>query len=145
MNELDGGSPPMSTDSLEEYWERRRLEEERKAQRLKARSGRGNATLPLGKARAEKAKGRPCRVCAIENRHNTSGVEAHHIVHRARITNRHPLVHHPDNILPVCHAHHQDHHSTARRIPLAALTEAEAAFLVKHGGEAWARRWYPTT
>lgn len=123
----------------EEYWERRRLEEERQA----ARRRRQNPDHPLGFARRTKAQGQPCRVCALHGRRNVYGIEAHHIVHRSRIGSQHPLVHHADNILPVCHTHHQDHHTTSRRIPWEALTPEERAFVVKHGGVGWAERWYP--
>lgn len=125
----------------EEYWERRRLEEERQAARR--RKGGTNADLPFGAARRIKATGQPCRVCALQRRRNVHAIEAHHIVHRSRIGSKHPLVHHPDNILPVCHTHHQDHHTTDRRIPWAALTPEERAFVVQQGGPAWAERWYP--
>ena len=125
----------------EAYWERRRLDEERQAARR--RKGGTNADLTIGAAKRAKAMDQPCRVCALQRRRNTYGIEAHHIVHRGRIGSKHPLVHHPDNILPVCHTHHQDHHTTARRIPWAALTPEEQAFLVEHGGAAWAERWYP--
>lgn len=123
----------------EEYWERRKLQEERDA----AKRRRENPEHPLGYAHRVKAHGQPCRVCKLLHRHNVHGIEAHHIVHRSRIGGRHPLVHHPDNIMPVCHTHHQDHHTTTRRIPWDALTEAEQAFAVEHAGPGWSERWYP--
>lgn len=126
-------------DRSEEYRERRRLEAERQA----ARRRKQNPDHPLGTARRIKAKDQPCRVCALKGRRNTYSIEAHHIVHRSRIGSGHPLANHPDNILPVCHAHHQDHHTTSRRIPWSALTDDERAFLVEHGGSGWAERWYP--
>ena len=122
----------------EEYWERRRLDEERTAARR-----RGTTEHSFPTSRRLKATGQPCRVCALQRRHNTFAIEAHHIVHRGRIGGKHPLVHHPDNILPVCHTHHQDHHTSTRRIPWDALTPEEQGFLTKHGGEVWGERWYP--
>lgn len=124
---------------LEEYWERRRLAEERKAARRKAMKG----TAPLAKSKAEKASGKSCRVCLLHGVINMQGIEAHHIVHRSRIGSRHPMVHEPDNIMPVCHRHHQDHHSTHHKIPRSALTDEERAFLLRYGGEGWTAKWYP--
>lgn len=130
---------------LEEYWERRELEERRKAERARRRKGNSTLVPTLAAAKVEKVKGHPCRVCALQGRRNERGIEAHHIVHRNRIGSSHSQVHSPDNIMPVCHQHHQDHHSTTRRIPAAALTEAERVFLEQYGGLAWSERWYPRT
>jgi len=126
------------TSKLEDYWERRELEEQRRLERLKLRMGKGKREHGLGVAKELKIRGKRCRVCG-----SRYSIEAHHVVHRSRIGSSHPLVHHPDNLMPVCHQHHQDHHSTTKRIPLAALLPAEREFLERHGGPAWSERWYP--
>ena len=133
------------TEALEDWWERRRLEEERKAAKRKARSGAGmSSSSNFVESREVKVKDQPCRVCALKGFRNFQSIEAHHIVHRGRIGGKHPRVHDQDNMMPVCHRHHQDHHNTGhRRIPMAALTESERKFLVRLGGEAWSERWYP--
>lgn len=130
----------------EEYWERRRLDEERSAARKRGAPRTEAGEKPeftFAAAKRAKVTGEPCRVCALQRRRNTYSIEGHHITHRSRIGGRHRLVHHPDNVLPVCHTHHQHHHTTTNRIPWAALTPEEQAFVVEYGGPSWAERWYP--
>lgn len=91
-------------------------------------------------ARKRKVADKTCRVCGGDYY-----IEAHHVAHKSKIGGKHPLVHHPDNVIPLCHGCHQNHHTTAhRRVPRSALTAAEIAFVIEHASESWLELWYPT-
>ena len=56
---------------------------------------------------------------------------------------KNPLLHHVDNLMPLCHVCHQNHHTTAhKRVPLEALTEPERVFLWEHASIGWHEKWY---
>lgn len=134
----------MTTPAQAEYEARRALERRRGKDRKKRAAGRDIAIPTLAAACAEKVNGQPCRLCELAGKVERD-VEAHHIVHRGRIGSRHPLVHMPANLMPLCHAHHQDHHNTAhRRVPREALLPSELQFAIDQAGNGWVDRWYPT-
>jgi 5-methylcytosine-specific restriction endonuclease McrA len=116
-------------DRLSEYNERRTLEAARKRVRRRSRYGTD--------ARARKITGKPCRVCGDPD------VEYHHIVPRSAMPGS-PDVAHVANAMPLCHMHHQAHHTTvAGRIPRRLLTPDEVEFVRTRMGVGWLDRWYP--
>lgn len=127
---------------IEEHFDRLKLAEERLKLRRKQAKGQNKGEYSYSKARKIKIDNQYCRVCTLLGYKNTYSIEAHHIVHRSRIGSQHPLVHHKDNILPVCHHHHQDHHNTIHKIPYIVLTTEERVFLNQYGGQAWSKKWY---
>lgn len=118
---------------IADYDARRALEKQRKE-----RSPWRNA---YDAGRAAKVDKLPCRVCGTR-----SGIEAHHIVPRSNFARRNPDAHHPDNLMPLCHRHHQDHHTTTRgRVPRYLLTERELQHAIERKGEPWVEKWYPVS
>lgn len=126
------------TTALDEYNDRVALGKKRRSSR--GRKGRISSTV-----RELKIDGQPCRVCGPLSAGFT--MEAHHLVPRAKFIGSgiEAPVHAPDNLIPLCSAHHQDHHTTANRIPRHLLTEAEQAFVFQHTSESWLDLWYPDT
>lgn len=136
------------TQAQAEYDARRALERQRKRTRTKRAAGRDTTLPTLAAACAEKVNGERCRVCVhvgvVElDAFPSLPVEAHHIVHRGRIGSRHPLVNAPANLMPLCHQHHQDHHTTPKRVPREALLPSELQFAIDQGGNGWVDLWYP--
>jgi hypothetical protein len=87
-------------------------------------------------------KAGPCRVCTIprENGHGFPVIEFHHIVSRG---DRGDDV--PDNIAPLCHPHHMEvtlRNPAVSALFLAALTDAEYAYMIMRGGEDYPERAY---
>lgn len=115
------------TDAQDQYDERRLLDARRRIARRRPKFGTS--------ARAHKITGKPCRVCGA------GSVEYHHIVPRSHITS--PDVAHHANAMPLCHACHQDHHTTPRRVPRRHLTPDELEFVLSRMGAGWLDRWYP--
>lgn len=115
---------------LDEYEARRALDGKRKR--------RGHQRQISADVYEAKIDGQPCRVCGSGGR-----MEAHHLVHRGRWSKGVEGLHSADNLIPLCHPCHQDHHTTTHRVPLGALTDSEAAFVLEHAGEGWASKWYP--
>ena len=121
---------------LDEYNERRRLDGQRTKDR-KRRDAIPQAVLDA------KVIGKPCRVCAATvGRRQFGESEAHHLVPRGRL--RGADLNHAENIIPLCHEHHQDHHTTAHsRVPRQVLNDDEWTFLIHHEPSAWVNTWYP--
>lgn len=91
-------------------------------------------------SRAEKITDKCCRVCGFHR-----DIEAHHLVHRAKIGSKHPAIHNANNLIPLCHGCHQHHHTTVHgRVPRRFLTDAEILFIETFASPAWLDRWYPT-
>lgn len=127
--------------ALDEYNARRALDGKRTKQR-KQRDAIPQAVLEA------KIIGKPCRVCAATvGRGDTDrmwAVEAHHLVPRGIL--RGSDLHAEDNLIPLCHPHHQDHHNTGHsRVPRALLTPAEVVFITHQQTSGWCDLWYPTT
>lgn len=122
------------TDAMDQWRARRQHERDRK----KRHTG---TTGTLGGARKRKVKGKPCRVCSTYQ-----SIEAHHLVPRSKLGRTHPKLHDDDNLLPLCHLHHQMHHTQGREYRIARhhLTAAELTFVLEHTTPAWADAWYPT-
>lgn len=124
--------------ALDEYNARRALDGKRTKQR-KQRDAIPQSVLEA------KVIGKPCRVCAATVGHGDEAsawaVEAHHLVPRGRL--RGADLNHAENIIPLCHRHHQDHHTTDDRVPRALLTEAEWTFVIHHETSNWYDQWYP--
>lgn len=117
------------TTAQAEYDARRELERTRKR-------GRTRQAIPQDVLVA-KLFGHRCRLC------DAAGVEAHHLVPRSKWRTGDAAVNDPDNVIPLCHLHHQDHHTTTKRIPRSVLTAEEATFVITHTTPAWADTWYP--
>lgn len=122
----------MST-RLDDYNERRKLEKFRKQARK--RWAEAEAVL-----RTVREKG--CARCGA-----SGPSEAHHLVPKSKWSKNEKRmdVHNVKaNLIPLCHACHQDHHTTAhKRIPRLVLSEAQIAFVIGKQGESWMDRWYP--
>ncbi len=116
-------------NALTEYQQRRELDAQRKASRKRC-------SIPSGVLDA-KVTGHACRMCPARM------VEAHHLVPRSKFATGDPTVNQVDNLIPLCHQHHQDHHTTTQRIPRSVLTELEALFVFEHTSESWIDLWYP--
>lgn len=133
------------TAAQEEYAARQLLAKKRKGRRQSI----PDAVLRL------KIHGKHCRVCfgdrafvdaaemftALEE--IPSAIEAHHLVPRSKWRTGDPTVNDPDNLIPLCHDHHQDHHTTTNRVERHNLTVAEQKFVFHHTSESWFDRWYP--
>lgn len=121
------------TDRQAEYEARRALEADRKTRR------KGRARSP-NNAAAKHARKQPCRLCLTPHRS-----EAHHIVPRSKFHREgSDVINHPHNLLPLCHACHQGHHTTTHgRIPRHLLSDDQIAFALEHTSENWLGMWYP--
>lgn len=112
-----------------------RLDDYNERRNLAAKKKRKRPSNPDVLAAFDRSR---CAICQSGH-----GVEAHHIVPRSKFGKGES----PDvvsNLLAVCHACHQDHHTTAhKRIPRLVLSEAQIAFVVAKQGESWMDRWYP--
>jgi 5-methylcytosine-specific restriction endonuclease McrA len=115
--------------ALAEYEERRQLERKRAGERKRQ-------AIPQAVLDA-KITHRCCRLCT------TGAVEAHHVVPRSKWRTGDATVNDPNNVIPLCHVHHQDHHTTTRRVPRQFLTYDEQLFAFEHTSEAWIDKWYP--
>lgn len=122
----------------EEYTKRRILEQERSKTRKQKQYG-------INAARKQKIHNQTCRVCYHHKICNTFRLEAHHMIHKSYLGSNHPLIHHPDNIIPICHSCHQNHHTTSKKIPRIVLTPQEVLFLTRNTRESWRNKWYPNT
>lgn len=112
---------------LDEYNERRKLE----ATRRKKNSSRSKDVF----RRLDRSR---CSICLA-----THNIEAHHIVPRSKFAKGEPCDV-DENLLAVCHACHQDHHTTAhKRIPRLVLSPAQVEFITQKQGVAWMDKWYP--
>ena len=118
----------MTDHRLAEYEARRRLERRRRSE---PRS-RPSKTL------RDSIRQHACRVCGTQHQ-----IEVHHIVPRSKFGKRDHSVHSRENLMPLCHRHHQDHHTTPNRVPRHLLSAAEYEFAVSHTSPAWVDRWYP--
>lgn len=120
------------TTAQSEWDARRRIERERKAARKRQ-------SIPPEVLEA-KIHGKPCRYPMCP-----SLPQAHHLVPRDDFRTGDPTVNDPRNLAPICHAHHQDHHTlgTAARIPRSLLEEDELEFIFMHSSEHWIDQWYP--
>lgn len=88
----------------------------------------------------DKVLGQLCRMCG------SGRVELHHLLPRSKFGKRRKHVRdHPDNCIPLCHACHQDHHTTTKRVPRVMLTADELMFLEQHIHPGWVDLWYPMT
>lgn len=127
-------------DSIAEYELRREVERQRKASRRR-RSGFSRD------ARLMKIEGKPCRVCAADGVIGAAlgwAVEYHHIVPRALFAKGDGDVEQAANAMPLCHAHHQDHHTNPdRRVSRSVLQDDEISFARARMGSGWLDRWYP--
>lgn len=123
------------TDAMDAWRARRQHERDRRRRTI---TGPGNLTG----ARNRKVRGQPCRICGTHQ-----SIEAHHILPRSYLGRTHPHLHHDDNLMPLCHLHHQHHHTGGRaaRIPRHHLTPAELAFATQHARPGWLDTWYPPT
>lgn len=86
-----------------------------------------------------KVQGRQCRKCR-----SRYAVQGHHLIPRGRMR-KSPAVDNAANIIPLCHACHQDHHTLGRsgRVSWSVLKPVEQAFVLEHESEHWASLWYP--
>lgn len=130
----------MTTRAQAEYDARRALERQRRKERAKR-------PVPSGIARSVRSQ--HCRVCGHPR------TEVHHIVPRSHF--RHPQraggvfsdgptdPHVPENLMPLCHQHHQDHHTQGkdRRVPRHRLRPEEIEFVIMAKGHYWLDYWYP--
>lgn len=125
------------TTALDEFNARRAID----TKRTKDRKRRTSIPVDVLKA---KIIGHPCRVCAATvGRQEYGAAEAHHLVPRGRL--RGPDLHTDENLIPLCHTHHQQHHTTTDRVPRALLTPGEVDFLFDHETPGWIDTWYPDT
>lgn len=121
---------------LDEYNDRRRLDHSRS----KSKGRRDPVVHSLyAAARAEKIDGKCCRVCGRRD-----NIEAHHIVPRSKFGQRDTTVHSVDNLMALCHDHHQAHHTTTMRVSGHLLTAPEWDFLTSREHAGWVDLWYPT-
>lgn len=122
----------MTTTAQQEHAERRRLDAERKAARKRQ-------SIPPAVLEA-KIHGKPCRYPNC-----WSLPQAHHLVPRDDFRTGDPTVNDERNLAPICHTHHQDHHTlgTSGRIPRSLLQEDELEFIFEHSSESWMDAWYP--
>lgn len=123
-------------ERLDAYEERRRLDATRKLRR-----GRRDPAVQAGHRAARQAKvaGLPCRQCGA-----MFEIEGHHIVPRSKFGARDKSVHDENNLIPLCHLCHQNHHTTAdKRIPRHLLAFDELTFAIAKGGQRWFNMWYP--
>lgn len=73
-------------------------------------------------------------------------IEVHHIVPRSHFTGRRDApTNNPANLMPLCHEHHQNHHTLGRehRIPRHLLSDEQRHFVLAHKSQAWMDAWYP--
>lgn len=123
------------TRAQDEYSARQQLQADRIANRKRTK----REGIPEAVMRA-KVYGHECRVCVITIGPPTGArIEGHHVIPRGDLRNPH----HADNIVPICHVHHQDHHTTTNRIPRSVLTPAERRHLEAFATPGWADLWYP--
>lgn len=124
--------------ALDEYNARRALDTKRTKERKQPNR------IPQDVLDA-KVIGKPCRVCAATfGRRQVGDSQAHHLVPRGIL--RGADLNAEDNIVPLCHEHHQDHHTTTHgRVPRALLTPAEVVFITHQQTSGWCDLWYPTT
>jgi 5-methylcytosine-specific restriction endonuclease McrA len=112
--------------ALDEYNERRRLEQQR------TRSRKKRPVTPKA------VRALPCAVCG------GGPTQVHHIVPRSSFgaAAKHRQ-NEEANLMPLCETCHVDHHTTARRVPRWALSPAAVEFVRQMKGEGWLDRWYP--
>lgn len=120
------------SDALDEFEARRKLEAQRKA------ATKNKQAKAYTAAKRLKVHGHNCRIC-----HSREQIEAHHLVPRASFGQRDESLHNPNNIIPLCHQCHQDHHTTTLRVPRSVLTDAEEEFLLMRVTLSWLSLWYP--
>ena len=118
-------------DRLDEYHRRRKHPDEKRVKQARRLAEAKTATRTL------KISRRSCRMCT------NSSVEWHHIVPRGKFAKYDPSMHHPDNAMPLCHYHHQAHHTTMNRVPRNQLTSKEETFAIAKMGKGWFDKWYP--
>lgn len=115
---------------LEEYQARKLLEQ--------ARTKTRRTRTPIPKHITIHLHNQPCANC------QSQPIEIHHLIPRSNFHPSNPTTHHPDNLLPLCHPCHQNHHTTAhRRIPRHILTQQHINFILQHKPQTWLDKWYP--
>jgi len=120
------------TDKQDEYEARRLLEKKRK------RKAKAQHKPVYNAARQTKIWGKACRLCGTY-----AQIEAHHIVPRSRFGMRDASQHTIDNLMPLCHTCHQNHHTTTNRVPRSELWPDEVAFIAQRMTPHWIDHWYP--
>lgn len=92
----------------------------------------------MREALQRKILGRLCRMCGDPR------VELHHLIPRSKFSKRNKkLQDNPNNTIPLCHRHHQDHHTTSNKVPRELLLQEEIDFMNEHIHPAWIDSWYP--
>lgn len=128
--------------ALEELEARRRVDRDRRSRRRGAQGKISAATY------AAKIEGKPCRVCdEIIGWGGLSlgSIEAHHVVPKSKWPKHALGLHDAANLIPLCHGHHQAHHTGGieQRVPRALLTPEEFANALRMTSPAWVDAWYP--
>lgn len=87
------------------------------------------------RARRFTAVARAAGVCRSPGCANDGPYEAHHVVYGSDLRAAGRPRFHPDNALGLCPACHADHHAGRRILPVAALSDANLAYVLALLGE----------
>lgn len=121
-------------NKLDAYNERRKHEKYRKQARK--RWAEAEATLAT-------IRTLPCHNCG------TPGPsEAHHLIPKSKWTKtqkRNDEHNTHNNLIPLCHTCHQNHHTTTKRIPQHKLAPSQRIHILRHTNQNWLNLWYPQT
>ena len=127
---------------LERKTQLARGEKPLKRTRLKAGAPKRRQAVPkaIKDEVARRSRGR-CIVCAWNGK-ETAGTQRHHVL---PVQSWPELELHPDNMVLVCAACHDDHERANRRIPRPALPAAALKVAAVMGAEWYVEKTYPAT